>query len=407
MRVAVYYHDDVLANKGSASEFIKTLCEELSHYFIVALFAYGDVIKSRVVQMTGYDYYVIRRSQLNQLFHKGQLLRKVFNAASAHLPVLYYHSKIFDPDIAICVDPYVGLTTTALAKWDGKPVVYRPNDSLFLLSDQLRQTGNLLVAIFVTIYAVFVTKLIASKADLILPSSSLISEYKETGVQSLILPYCPPEIHPKTPERITQSVVRQELGLPTDKKILLFLGTGNWEPNCRAINFIIQTLAPGFVDSVPDALFLIVGQHTETYRSSSNPSNVMIVGGVDSVRPWIEAADFGLAPLDLVIGIPAKLVMYLTRGLPVIATKEAGSAISSQLGLYLSTLDQFHSLVARLIRDGNVPDRSVIAQAASARYSIHSNVARLLPILRRLEGVSGQHQVESSRKSVDVGAQRL
>lgn len=376
----------MLTNKGSASEFVKTLCEELSHYFTVALFAYGDVVKSRVVHMTGYDYYVIRGNRLGRLFNKNQLLRKVSNAASAHLPFLYYQSKIFDPDIAICVDPYVGLTTTALAKWDGKPVVYRPNDSLFVLSDQLRRRGNLLTAVFVTIYAVFVTKSIASKADLILPASSLISEFKGVGVQSLMLPYCPPEIHPKTPERIEPGVVRQELGLPVGKKILLFLGTGNWEPNCRAINFIIQTLAPRFVDSAPDVLFLIVGQHTEAYRSSSNPSNVMVVGGVDSVWPWIEAADFGLAPLDLVIGIPAKLVTYLTAGLPVIATREAAGAISSQPGLYLSTLDQFHSLVARLIKDGSVPDRSAVAQAALEKYSIHSNVAKLVPILRRLEG---------------------
>ena len=99
----------------------------------------------------------------------------------------------------------------------------------------------------------------------------------------------------------------------------------------------------------------------------------------------MEAADFGLAPLDLVIGIPAKLVSYLTGGLPVIATTNVAGAIPNQPGLFFSSLGRFHSLVGDLIRDGNVPKRSVIARAASERYSIRSNVARLVPILNELK----------------------
>lgn len=279
MKIAVYYHDDVIVNKGSASEFVRTLCEELSHHFIVALFAYGDTNESRIVRMNGYAYHVIKRNKFQRFLSKGQLSKKVINAAIAHLPLLYLQSKIFGPDVVICVDPFAGLSTMALAKRDGVPVVYRPNDSLSLLAKQLKQTGNLSVAILVTLYAAVAANLIASKADLILPSSNLVKEYKNSKVQSLVLPYCPPRVQSRNLQANSQSEVRRSLGLPSDKKILLFLGTGDWEPNRRAIDYIIRTLAPQFMDSIPDVLFLIVGQHTEAYRSAGNPTNVIIVGG--------------------------------------------------------------------------------------------------------------------------------
>lgn len=379
-RLAVYYHDDVLENRGSASAYVKRLCSSLSEYFEIALFVYARAEVVSVHEMDGYLLYRTPLPRFPGLSSRPDLLGKVFRAILAHHPRLFLFSKeAWECDFSLCFDSYSGFTVAALSRISRRQVIYRPNDELVSLGTEFGSSGHRTIGFLLASYGILAESFLVAAASLILiPSRKSAADFARFPTAQSKLMYCPYCVKFEETKSISRSRIRDELGLPGEKTILIFVGNGNWLPNQLAIEYIIRELAPYLSKRFPQFFIVIVGRGTHSYRVLINTSNVMIVGEVKDVAPYLAAADVGLAPLRMIGGIPAKIIEYLANGLPTLATKNVEYIMEPQVGLHFCDLDKYTEALAGLV-ESEITDesRELIMNQARAKYSIDQEVKQI------------------------------
>ena len=126
------------------------------------------------------------------------------------------------------------------------------------------------------------------------------------------------EIQPATPEQRLQA--REELGIPADRPVLIFIGSG-YLPNTEAAAFLVANVAPAF----PQCAIAIAGSVRDSYIASRRPKappNVSWMGIIDGQqrRALYQAADLALNPMFSGSGTNLKMLDYFAAGLPVIST---------------------------------------------------------------------------------------
>jgi len=377
----VFYHDDVVLNRGSAASFVKLLCSGLSRQFEVRLFVYTGIGHIDKVDMGDYTIYRVPRRIPNLSGFPGKLL----NALAAHSPRLYKFSiETANADRILCIDPYSGLTVGLLAWLRRSRVMYRPNDSLVTLGKSFISVGRRVLGFALVVYGMIAEGFLVKISEIILaPSTYSMQAFSAMFSVGQKLVFCPYVERPLRGAVNDKSLQRKRLGLPLTKVILLFLGSTSWPPNEIAAKYIIDELAPYAESRIPNAHFLLVGQGTESCKQLVHTNNVTVVGTVKSVEPYLEAADYGLAPLSLTGGIAAKIVSYLTAGLPTIATPEAARTIELQKGLYVVKYDALKEAIASIVeRKEGLVDREDIARTARLLYSYDHVMARVLGRIR-------------------------
>lgn len=107
-----------------------------------------------------------------------------------------------------------------------------------------------------------------------------------------------------------------------DKKVTLFIGSGDYYPNIDAIKFINNEIAPNFNKNV---VFLIVGKSPP--KLINKKPNVMLTGYVESVLPYLQIADVCIAPIRFGSGTRLKILEYMAIGKPVISTTKGAEGI--------------------------------------------------------------------------------
>lgn len=113
---------------------------------------------------------------------------------------------------------------------------------------------------------------------------------------------------------------RRELGLPEDRPVLIFIGSG-YGPNTEAAKFIVKDVAPRLLDCT----LVIAGSVKESYEASQGPAppaNVRFLGAIDANRrrSLYQAADIALNPMFSGSGTNLKMLDYFAAGLPVVST---------------------------------------------------------------------------------------
>jgi glycosyltransferase involved in cell wall biosynthesis len=113
---------------------------------------------------------------------------------------------------------------------------------------------------------------------------------------------------------------RQELGLPPDKPILIFIGSG-YGPNTEAAAFLVKEIAP----RLPNCTVAIAGGVKDSYQASHGPrapENVTWLGTVAAEQrlSFYHAADIALNPMFSGSGTNLKMLDYFAAGLPVVST---------------------------------------------------------------------------------------
>jgi glycosyltransferase involved in cell wall biosynthesis len=125
-------------------------------------------------------------------------------------------------------------------------------------------------------------------------------------------------IQPASPEQ--RAWARQELGLPPDRPVLIFIGSG-YGPNTEAAAFLVQELAP----KLPNCAIVIAGGVKDSYQASHGPrtpENVTWLGTVAAEQrlSFYHAADIALNPMFSGSGTNLKMLDYFAAGLPVVST---------------------------------------------------------------------------------------
>jgi len=350
----VYYHDDVYEDPTSTSMFVKRLSYELAKFLNVTLFVYSDVQHVRRETTLGVPLYRVPRPRIPifRLIRVNPFLTRVYNSLVAFSPKLYLFSKkIVDANYILCVDTFCGFTISLLAKVEGKPLIFRPNDSLLSFGLQLMAQRSRILGILMVAYGALVEFVVSRLSDLILASSRKIMYLFQSyyGVRGKIcVCHIGTEARKSGKNRVD---VRKELGIPQGDLVVLFLGAGDWLPNQLAIEYIQKTLAPFLAAEKSEVLLMIVGRGTERFRNSITTNNLVIVGEVPDISPYLEAADLGIAPMPVMGGQSSKVIDYLCAGLPVVATNEVAGTVEPQVGLFVSDIEHFHIAVSRLLKE--------------------------------------------------------
>jgi glycosyltransferase involved in cell wall biosynthesis len=152
---------------------------------------------------------------------------------------------------------------------------------------------------------------------------------------------------------VTDSVREQrkkEFGL-AGKKVVVFSGSMH-RPNIEAVEKII-----GWAEAWPDQdmCFLIIGKVHRffTYVTQVTHPNIRFTGGVDEVRPYLEAADVAINPMLSGSGTSLKQLEFMAMGLPTLATPIGCRGIPIEEGVhgYIRTLEAFPAFLRSMLQN--------------------------------------------------------
>ncbi len=79
---------------------------------------------------------------------------------------------------------------------------------------------------------------------------------------------------------------------------MLFVGTLGYSPNIGAAHYFVNAILPRIVAVIPDARFLIVGNHpiASIFKLGEHP-NITVTGAVTDVQPYYAQAAVSVVPL--------------------------------------------------------------------------------------------------------------
>jgi glycosyltransferase involved in cell wall biosynthesis len=158
------------------------------------------------------------------------------------------------------------------------------------------------------------------------------------------------EIQPASREE--RAWARQELGLPPDKSVLIFIGSG-YGPNTEAAAFLVKEIAP----RLPNCTVAIAGGVKDSYQASQGPrapENVTWLGTVAAEQrlSFYHAADIALNPMFSGSGTNLKMLDYFASGLPVVSTPEGARGLElTSDDCIVCPAEQFVSRIEELLND--------------------------------------------------------
>ncbi|WP_075186309.1 glycosyltransferase [Teredinibacter haidensis] len=137
---------------------------------------------------------------------------------------------------------------------------------------------------------------------------------------------------------------------------IIFVGTLNWYPNIRAVNFIAQEIWPKLMLIVPNAEMNIIGANppAELIRYASNNEHFHVHGYVDNINPYFDNAAIYLCPIDDGGGTKLKILDAFASGKAVVGhpvTFEGLNVVEGEHALFATTADDYIKQIMTLMQN--------------------------------------------------------
>ena len=149
---------------------------------------------------------------------------------------------------------------------------------------------------------------------------------------------------------------------------LVFTGSMDWYPNEDGILHFIDAVLPAVRRAMPGVSLAVVGRKpSERLRSAAVAAGVEVTGGVDDIRPHIEAGEVYVVPLRVGGGTRIKIFEALAMGRALVSTTVGAEGLPLEPGRHFLQEDDpaaFASAVIALLRD---PARRAALGAAGRR----------------------------------------
>ncbi|MDD1747703.1 MAG: glycosyltransferase family 4 protein [Methanomassiliicoccales archaeon] len=150
---------------------------------------------------------------------------------------------------------------------------------------------------------------------------------------------------------------RRSLGIPLEEKVVLFVGTLNYEPNIDAVAYFASIL-PQVRREVPNTCFYVAGSGPAPFEP---PEGMRFLGFVPDLYPWLSAADLCVAPMWKGLGILTKVIDYLSSARATVVTPLALDGIPEleheENCLLGKDKEDFKVQTVRALRDDALRDR--------------------------------------------------
>ncbi|MBB4211575.1 sugar transferase (PEP-CTERM/EpsH1 system associated) [Rhodothalassium salexigens DSM 2132] len=169
-----------------------------------------------------------------------------------------------------------------------------------------------------------------------------------------------------------------------DERVLLFVGAMDYWPNVEAVTWYAREVLPSVQRAVPDARFYIVGRNPdEAVRALAAVPGVVVTGGVDDVRPYMQHALASCLPLRIARGVQNKALEAMAMAMPLLVSPEALTGIARHPGFepwIAPDAETFTAQSIALLRAP--PGRQPGARTAVlARHAWDTNLKRLAAIM--------------------------
>ncbi len=146
-----------------------------------------------------------------------------------------------------------------------------------------------------------------------------------------------------------------ELPYPLDGIPIVLTGAMDYWPNAEAASWFAKEALPSVRQSVPDAVFYIVGSDPlPEVRRLESLAGVTVTGGVPDIRPYLAHASVAVAPLRIGRGVQNKVLEAMAMAMPVVATPEAieGLGVNGET-LVASDAREFTDRIVSLLRSAD------------------------------------------------------
>jgi glycosyltransferase involved in cell wall biosynthesis len=119
--------------------------------------------------------------------------------------------------------------------------------------------------------------------------------------------------------------------------------------------------------------------------------NLLLPGVVDTVAPWLAAADLALNPMISGSGSNLKLFEYLAAGLPVVSTSFGVRGVdgADSSALIATSLERFPEAVRGLLADPDLAGRRESARQLALRHDWDTIAEGMADTIRRVAMLQG------------------
>ncbi len=162
----------------------------------------------------------------------------------------------------------------------------------------------------------------------------------------------------------TATDARAHFSIPRNEVILVYHGTFSYPPNREALRIFAEVLLPGLERQGLKAHLLAVGKNPPT--NSPHP-RVHLTGSVESVAPWLKAADLAVVPLTDGGGTRMKIIDCFAASLPLISTSKGIEGIPVVAGKHALVIDDWESMIEAIYQCWEKPEKAqALAQEGRA-----------------------------------------
>ena len=159
------------------------------------------------------------------------------------------------------------------------------------------------------------------------------------------------------------------------RKNLLFVGHYSHSPNEDAVSYFVKEIFPLIRQDIPGVVFYMVGSHITEAVQSLASRDVVAVGYVPDLMPYLDGCRVFVAPLRYGAGIKGKIAQSMGFGLPVVTTSigaEGMNLIDGEHVLIADSPAAFARAVVRLYTDDLLWEE----MSQSALLHIESNFSK-------------------------------
>lgn len=136
---------------------------------------------------------------------------------------------------------------------------------------------------------------------------------------------------------------------------LIFAGSMDWFPNRDAVLFFASEIWPRLLEDNPDRRMTVIGRAPPaSVATLARDSRFRVLGFVDDVRPYIEAASIYVCPIRVGGGTRLKILDALAMSRPIVSTDVGVEALGLLEGAHYLRADtppEFVSQIRRLEAD--------------------------------------------------------
>ncbi|MEW6206966.1 MAG: glycosyltransferase [Acidobacteriota bacterium] len=174
----------------------------------------------------------------------------------------------------------------------------------------------------------------------------------------------------------------------TRRRDILFIGAFQHLPNRDAVSHFVEEIFPLVKKEIPDLRFFILGGHPPAEIQRLDSEDIIVTGHLSDIDTYLDSCKLSVAPLRFGAGVKGKVLLSLSRGLPVVATSIAAEGMYLTNGKDVMVADSASEFGRAIVDLYNDEDRwSEISTNGLEIVSRYFSFAAARETMKRLLGI--------------------